>query len=54
MTSQGSVTSSTSSIGSKMGGVVGGDAGWKLFTEGSSLVEEGVVIFATYQHALVV
>ncbi|KAK6285862.1 hypothetical protein POUND7_012041 [Theobroma cacao] len=51
MTSQGNATSS---IGSKMGGVVGGDAGWKLFAEGSSLVEEGVVIFVTYQTALVV
>ncbi|GMI98953.1 vacuolar protein sorting 8 [Hibiscus trionum] len=53
VTSQGNSTS-TSSIGSKMGGVVGGDAGWKLFTEGSSLAEEGVVIFVTYQTALVV
>lgn len=52
--SQGNGTFSTSSIGSKVGGVVGGDAGWKLFTEGSSLVEEGVVIFVTYQTALVV
>ena len=54
VTSQGNATFSTSSIGSKMGGVVGGDAGWKLFAEGSSLVEEGVVIFVTYQTALVV
>lgn len=53
MTSQGNVTS-TSSIGSKVGGVVGGDAGWKLFAEGSSMAEEGVVIFVTYQTALVV
>ncbi|KAE8703626.1 vacuolar protein sorting-associated protein 8-like protein isoform X2 [Hibiscus syriacus] len=53
VTSQGNTTSTTS-IGSKMGGVVGGDAGWKLFTEGSSLAEEGVVIFVTYQTALVV
>ncbi|PPD76068.1 hypothetical protein GOBAR_DD27005 [Gossypium barbadense] len=53
VTSQGNVTS-TSSIGSKMGGVVGGDAGWKLFAEGSSMAEEGVVIFVTYQTALVV
>ncbi|XVF22283.1 hypothetical protein REPUB_Repub12eG0159800 [Reevesia pubescens] len=43
VTSQGNATFSTSSIGSKMGGVVGVDAGWKLFAEGSSLVEEGVV-----------
>ncbi|CAK9319230.1 unnamed protein product [Citrullus colocynthis] len=48
------VAVSTSSIGSMMGGVVGGDSGWKLFNEGSSLVEEGVVIFATHQTALVV
>ncbi|XVF33081.1 hypothetical protein REPUB_Repub17cG0137500 [Reevesia pubescens] len=54
VTSQGNATSSSSSIGSKMGGVVGGDAGWKLFAEGSSLVEEGVVIFVTYQTALVI
>lgn len=47
------VAVSTSSIGSMMGGVVGGDSGWKLFNEGSSLVE-GVVIFATHQTALVV
>ncbi|OMO64188.1 hypothetical protein CCACVL1_21961 [Corchorus capsularis] len=53
VSSQGNATSSTGSI-SKMGGVVGGDAGWKLFAEGSSLAEEGVVIFVTYQTALVV
>ncbi|GMI69544.1 vacuolar protein sorting 8 [Hibiscus trionum] len=53
VTSQGNTTS-TSSIGSKMGGVVGGDAGWKLFAEGSSLAEEGVVIFVTYQTVLVI
>lgn len=45
---------SASSIGGMMGGVVGGDAGWKLFNEGSSLVEEGVVVFVTQQHVLVV
>ena len=45
---------SASSICSMMGGVVGGDAGWKLFNEGSSLVEEGVVVFVTHQTALVV
>ena len=45
---------STSSISSMMGGVVGADAGWKLFNEGSPLVEEGVVIFVTHQTALVV
>lgn len=37
-----------------MGGVVGKDAGWKLFNEGSSLIEEGVVIFVTHQNILVV
>ncbi|KAI9093990.1 hypothetical protein K1719_026988 [Acacia pycnantha] len=47
-------TVSTSSITSMMGGVVGGDAGWKLFNEGSSLIEEGVVIFVTHQYILVV
>ncbi|KAI4328979.1 hypothetical protein L6164_021289 [Bauhinia variegata] len=52
--SQGNTMASTSSISSMMGGVVGGDAGWKLFNEGSSLVEEGVVIFVTHQTALVV
>lgn len=51
---QGNSMGSASSIGSMMGGVVGGDAGWKLFNEGSSLVEEGVVIFVTHQTALVV
>lgn len=51
MPSQGTATGSTSGIGSMMGGVVGGD--WKLF-EGSSLAEEGVVIFVTHQTALVV
>ncbi|MCL7022685.1 hypothetical protein MKW94_004174 [Papaver nudicaule] len=49
-------TASTSGIGGMMGGVVGSKAGWKLFSESeaSSLVEEGVVIFATHQNALVV
>ncbi|WOG97677.1 hypothetical protein DCAR_0417018 [Daucus carota subsp. sativus] len=47
---QGSATVNSSSIGSMMGGVVGGD--WKLF-EGSSVVEEGVVIFVSHQSALV-
>lgn len=51
MSAQGSATVYNSGIGSMMGGVVGGD--WKLF-EGSSLVEEGVVIFVTHQSALVV
>ncbi|KAL5792140.1 hypothetical protein ACOSP7_000734 [Xanthoceras sorbifolium] len=54
MASQGNSAASTSSIGSMMGGVVGGDTAWKLFNEGSSLVEEGVVIFVTHQTALVV
>ena len=43
-----------SMVGGVVGGVVGGEAGWKLFNEGSSLVEEGVVIFVTHQNALVV
>ncbi|KAI3843581.1 hypothetical protein MKX03_022406 [Papaver bracteatum] len=49
-------TASTSGIGSMMGGVVGSKAGWKLFSdsEASSLAEQGVVIFATHQNALVV
>ncbi|KAF8412055.1 hypothetical protein HHK36_000008 [Tetracentron sinense] len=55
---QGNGTASTSGIGSMVGGVVGGvvggDSSWKLFGEGSSLVEEGVVIFVTHQTALVV
>ncbi|KAF5201636.1 Vacuolar protein sorting-associated protein 8-like protein [Thalictrum thalictroides] len=45
----GNATASSSGIGSMMGGVVGGS----LFNEGSSLVEEGVVIFVTHQTALV-
>ncbi|XAR49264.1 hypothetical protein NMG60_11032393 [Bertholletia excelsa] len=51
--SQGNTAGSSSGIGSMMGGVLGGDAGWKFLNEKSSLVEEGVVIFATYQSALV-
>lgn len=51
---QGNGTVTGSSIGGMMGGVVGGDASWKLFNEGSSLVEEGVVVFVTHQTALVV
>ncbi|XP_038973310.1 vacuolar protein sorting-associated protein 8 homolog isoform X2 [Phoenix dactylifera] len=51
-------SATTSGLGSMMGGVVGGvvggEAGWKLFNEGSSVVEEGVVIFVTHQNALVV
>ncbi|KAG1338493.1 hypothetical protein COCNU_04G007990 [Cocos nucifera] len=43
-----------SMVGGVVGGVVGGEAGWKLFNEGSSVVEEGVVIFVTHQNALVV
>lgn len=54
LSSQGNASGSANSIGGMMGGVVGGDAGWKLFSEGSSLVEEGVVIFVTHQNALVV
>ncbi|RDY08694.1 Vacuolar protein sorting-associated protein 8-like protein, partial [Mucuna pruriens] len=52
--SQGNTTAPASSISSMMGGVVGGDAGWKLFNEGPSLAEEGVVVFVTHQTALVV
>jgi hypothetical protein len=37
-----------------MGGVVGVGSTWKLFNEDSTSVEEGVVIFATYQTGLVV
>ncbi|KAK4578132.1 hypothetical protein RGQ29_028320 [Quercus rubra] len=54
LSSHGNNAVSSSSLGSMMGGVVGGDAGWKLFNEGSSLAEEGVVIFVTHQTALVV
>ncbi|KAK9145826.1 hypothetical protein Sjap_005729 [Stephania japonica] len=42
---QGNAAASPGGIGSMMGGV--------LFSEGPSLVEEGVVVFVTYQHALV-
>ncbi|GAB4861531.1 hypothetical protein Ancab_036722 [Ancistrocladus abbreviatus] len=52
VTSQGGAA--PGNIGGKMGGVVGGYTGWKLFNEGSSLSEEGVVIFVTHQTALVV
>ncbi|XP_010054136.2 vacuolar protein sorting-associated protein 8 homolog [Eucalyptus grandis] len=52
--SLGNSSASSSSIGSMMGGVVGPDAGWKLFNESTSLVEEGVVILVTHQTALVV
>ncbi|KAG5009010.1 hypothetical protein JHK87_017525 [Glycine soja] len=51
---QGNTSAPASSISSMMGGVVGGDAGWKLFNEAPSLVEEGVVVFVTHQTALVV
>ncbi|KAL6982167.1 hypothetical protein U1Q18_023780 [Sarracenia purpurea var. burkii] len=53
MSSQGNITGSGSSIGSMMGGVLGADSGRKLLNEKFSSVEEGVVIFATYQNALV-
>lgn len=43
----------TTGSGSSMGGV-GGATPWKFFNEGSSLPEEGVVIFVTHQTALVV
>ncbi|KAL2575460.1 hypothetical protein GLYMA_16G018400v4 [Glycine max] len=51
---RGNTSAPASSISSMMGGVVGGDAGWKLFNEAPSLVEEGVVVFVTHQTALVV
>ncbi|KAG6667166.1 vacuolar protein sorting-associated protein 8 homolog isoform X1 [Carya illinoinensis] len=54
ISSQGNNVVSSSSLGSRMGGVVGGDAGWKLFNEASSFAEEGVVIFVTHLTALVV
>ncbi|KAG2331135.1 hypothetical protein Bca52824_002315 [Brassica carinata] len=44
----------SSSISSMVGGVVGVDSSWKLFNEDSSAVEEGVVVFVTYQTVLVV
>ncbi|CAN8308812.1 unnamed protein product [Cochlearia groenlandica] len=44
----------SSSISSMMGGVVGVESSWKLFNEDSSALEDGVVIFATYQTGLVV
>ncbi|KAM0845517.1 hypothetical protein ACQ4PT_056320 [Festuca glaucescens] len=48
-------TSSGGGLGSMMGGVVGGDSGWKFFNEGSSPMEDGVtVLFNMHQHALVV
>lgn len=43
----------SNTLGSMVGGVVGGEAGWKLSNEGM-LAEEGVVIFVTHQNALVV
>ncbi|KAF7138427.1 hypothetical protein RHSIM_Rhsim07G0000300 [Rhododendron simsii] len=46
-------TGSSSTIGSMMGGVLGADSSRKLLNEKSSSVEEGVVVFATYQSALV-
>ncbi|KAH7859043.1 hypothetical protein Vadar_030789 [Vaccinium darrowii] len=46
-------TGSSSTIGSMMGGVLGADSSRKLVNEKSSSVEEGVVVFATYQSALV-
>ncbi|RXI07623.1 hypothetical protein DVH24_005396 [Malus domestica] len=53
LSSKGSGAVSGSSIGGMMGGMVGGDAGRKLFNEGSSLVEEGVVVFVTHHTVLV-
>ncbi|XP_077245678.1 transducin family protein / WD-40 repeat family protein [Tasmannia lanceolata] len=54
LSAEGNGAVSSSGLGSMVGGVVGGEAGWKLFSEGSSFVEEGVVIFVTNQTALVV
>ncbi|KAL5199338.1 hypothetical protein ABZP36_020541 [Zizania latifolia] len=57
---QGNLTmSSGGGLSSMMGGVVGGvvgvDSGWKFFNEGSSPMEDGVVVmFIMHQHALVV
>uniref|UniRef100_J3L970 RING-type domain-containing protein n=2 Tax=Oryza brachyantha TaxID=4533 RepID=J3L970_ORYBR len=56
---QGNLTTSSGGLSSMMGGVVGGvvgvDSGWKFFNEGSSPVEDGVVVmFIMHQHALVV
>ncbi|XP_020574102.1 vacuolar protein sorting-associated protein 8 homolog isoform X2 [Phalaenopsis equestris] len=44
----------SSGLGAKVGGVVGADTGWKLFNGNPSIVEEGVVVLATNQNALVV
>lgn len=54
ISSPGNAAISTSGIGTMMGGVAGGDAGWKLFNKGSSLAEEDVVVFVTHQTVLVV
>ncbi|KAG8076620.1 hypothetical protein GUJ93_ZPchr0006g40989 [Zizania palustris] len=57
---QGNLTmSSGGGLSSMMGGVVGGvvgvESGWKFFNEGSSPIEDGVVVmFIMHQHALVV
>uniref|UniRef100_M4F8J8 RING-type domain-containing protein n=1 Tax=Brassica campestris TaxID=3711 RepID=M4F8J8_BRACM len=50
----GNTATPSSSISSMVGGVVGVDSSWKLFNEDSSAVEEGVVVFVTYQTVLVV
>ncbi|XP_031383259.1 vacuolar protein sorting-associated protein 8 homolog [Punica granatum] len=47
LSSHGNNSGSSSTIG-------GADTGWKLFNEGTSFVEEGVVVFVTHQTALVV
>lgn len=48
-------TSSGGGLGSMMGGVVGVDSGWKFFNEGSSPMEDGVIVmFIMHQHALAV
>ncbi|GAB2291147.1 hypothetical protein Dimus_025404 [Dionaea muscipula] len=54
VTSQGGATGSTINSGGKASGATGGYGGWKLFNEGSTLFEEGVVVFVNHQAALVV
>ncbi|CAH8335200.1 unnamed protein product [Eruca vesicaria subsp. sativa] len=50
----GNTATPSSSISSMVGGVGRVDSSWKLFNEDSSAVEEGVVVFVTYQTVLVV
>lgn len=53
-TNTANTTGSSSTIGSMMGGVLGADSTRTLLNEKSSSIEEGVVVFATYQSTLVV